>query len=197
MKKSLLKKLPIFIISIILFFVFFDSQNKTLEKKLNSNDTLLLKFKEFKKGDIEKEINFSSELIEGVIDTAKNYIGTPNKIGGGDYDSMDASGLVQVSLEKNKLLKFPRRAEEMARYGEIITDVEDLKKGDLVFFFDTYTTKSLITSVGIYLGNNEFITSTSKKGVSINKMDNPTFTDNYWMEHFFYRTRISRENGLG
>ncbi|MDC1534630.1 C40 family peptidase [Flavobacteriaceae bacterium] len=190
MKKSLLKKLPIFIISIILFFVFFDSQNKTLEKKLNSNDTLLLKFKEFKKGDIEKEINFSSELIEGVIDTAKNYIGTPNKIGGGDYDSMDASGLVQVSLEKNKLLKFPRIAEEMARYGEIITDVEDLKKGDLVFFFDTYTTKSLITSVGIYLGNNEFITSTSKKGVSINKMDNPTFTDNYWMEHFFYGTRI-------
>lgn len=167
------------------------SVNYILSNKLNNQQGLIIKFENFlDKGETEKKVSFKSEIIQSVIDTAKSYMRTPNKIGGIDYDSMDASGLVQVSLKKNGMLEFPRTAQDMARYGEIITKIEDLKKGDLIFFIDTYPTERLITSVGIYIGDNEFITSTTTKGVSINKLDNPSFKDNYWKEHFFYGTRI-------
>lgn len=190
MNKSLVKKLPILIFSIILFFIFYESQDSFLKGKLSSNDTLLLKYEEFKKGGIEKEISLSNELIQAVIDTAESFIGTPNRIGGITQDSIDASGLIHVSLKKNGITEFPRIAQDMARYGEIITKAENLEKGDLVFYFDTYKTERLITSVGIYLGDNKFISSTSKKGVSIDKIDNPSFKENYWINHFFYGTRI-------
>jgi len=190
MNKSFVNKLPILIFSIILFFIFYESQDNFLKGKLSSNDTLLLKYEEFKKGGIEKEISLSNELIQAVIDTAESFIGTPNRIGGITQDSIDASGLIYVSLKKNGVTKFPRIAQDMARYGEIITKAENLEKGDLVFYFDTYKTERLITSVGIYLGDNKFISSTSKKGVSIDKIDNPSFKENYWINHFFYGTRI-------
>ena len=74
----------------------------------------------------------------------------------------------------------------MSRYGEVITEIEDLKRGDLVFFFDTYETERLITSVGIYLGKNKFINSSSTKGVSISEINDPY----YWKDKFFFGTRI-------
>tara|TARA_B100000768_G_scaffold91740_1_gene85846 strand:+ start:467 stop:1045 length:579 start_codon:yes stop_codon:yes gene_type:complete len=190
MKKSLLKKLPVLIFSILLFIIFYDSNDRILENKLNSNNELLKKYQEFKNKGIEKDISFPKALIESVIDTAKTYIGTLNKIGGISHDSIDASGLIHISLKKNGITEFPRIAQEMARYGKIITEIEDLEKGDLVFYFDTYKTERLVTSVGIYLGDNKFISSTSKKGVSIDQIDNPSFKDNYWINHFFYGTRI-------
>ena len=68
MNKSFVNKLPILIFSIILFFIFYEFQDDFLKGKLSSNDTLLLKYEEFKKGGIEKEISLSNELIQAVID---------------------------------------------------------------------------------------------------------------------------------
>ena len=157
-----------------------------LTKKLNDNKSLVKKYKEFKTGGINKKIAFPKEIMEQVIDTAKSYIGTPNKIGGITRDSIDASGLVYISINKNSEIKFPRIAQEMARYGEIILKPKKLKRGDLVFFFDTYEIDRIITSVGIYLGDGKFINSSSNNGVSISEINDPY----YWKEKFFYGTRI-------
>tara|TARA_B100000795_G_C22725662_1_gene409330 strand:- start:171 stop:740 length:570 start_codon:yes stop_codon:yes gene_type:complete len=189
MSLSLKKVISILLILLIMFFVFYESQNRILEKKLQSNEILLLKFKDFKDGEFEKKIEFNIELIESVLDTAMTYIGTPNEIGGTSYKSIDASGLVHISFKKNKILKFPRIAQEMARFGKIIINIRDLKRGDLVFFFDTYETENLITSVGIYLGENKFINSSTKNGVSISEINDPY----YWKDKFFYGTRIFKK----
>ena len=84
-----------------------------------------------------------------------SYIGVPNKVGGTNKDSIDV-GLIYVSITKNFDIKFPRIAQDMARYGKIIIDSEKLKRGDLVFFFDTYEVDRIITSVGLYLGKELF-----------------------------------------
>ena len=180
------KKFIIIIILIGIISLLYESQNSILEGKLNSNEDLLEKFKEFKKIGFEKEVIFSRDLIESVIDTAESYKGTPNEIGGISKDSIDASGLVYMSIKKNSDQKFPRIAQDMSRYGKVITEIEDLKRGDLVFFFDTYETERLITSVGIYLGKNKFINSSSTKGVSISEINDPY----YWKDKFFFGTRI-------
>jgi cell wall-associated NlpC family hydrolase len=190
MNKSSIKKILLFLLSIIIFMMFYETKYDLLEKKIYHNDSLLVKYEGFKKQNLEQEINLSSQLISSVIDSAYTFLGTPNEIGGMDRKSIDASGLISMSLKKNGISKFPRIAQEMATYGKIIIDINNLKRGDLVFFFNTYPSKRLISSAGIYLGNNEFITSSSKLGVSIQKLDNPNYNYNYWKEHFFYGTRI-------
>ena len=176
----------IIVIIIAGIFLLYNNTDGILTEKLNDNKSLIKKYKEFKTGGINKKIAFPKEIMEQVIDTAKSYIGTPNKIGGITRDSIDASGLVYISIKKNSEIKIPRIAQEMARYGKIIINPKKLKRGDLVFFFDTYEVDRIITSVGIYLGNGKFINSSSNNGVSISEINDPY----YWKEKFFYGTRI-------
>ena len=70
--------------------------------------------------------------------------------------------------------------------GEIIIDAENLKRGDLVFFFDTYEVDRIITSVGLYLGEGAFLNSSTNEGVSESDINDPY----YWKDKFFFGTRI-------
>ena len=177
-------------ISILILFstlLYFNSTNYILIKKLKNDKDLILKYKNFMaEGEINKKIKFKTEIIQSVIDTAKSYIGTPNKIGGVSRDSIDASGLVYMSIKKNSDKKFPRIGQDMARFGKLIYETEKLKKGDLVFFFDTYEIDRIITSTGIYLGDNKFIHSSSSHGVTISEINDPY----YWKDKFFFGTRV-------
>ena len=159
---------------------------KKLLEKLNNNKSLIDKFQSFKDEGYEKEINLQNKKLESVIDTAMSYIGVPNKVGGTNKDSIDASGLIYVSITKNFDIKFPRIAQDMARYGKIIIDSEKLKRGDLVFFFDTYEVDRIITSVGLYLGEGAFLNSSTNDGVSESDINDPY----YWKDKFFFGTRI-------
>ena len=76
------KKIFFLIVLIGIISLLYESQNSILKGKLNSNEILLEKFKEFKKNGFENEVKFSKDLIESIIDSAKSYEGTPNKIGG-------------------------------------------------------------------------------------------------------------------
>jgi len=181
------KNVIIILILIILgVFVFKDRTEEKLLEKLNSNKPLIDKFESFKAEGLQKEFRLPGERLEAVIDTAMTFLGVPNRVGGVDRDSIDASGLIYVSINKNFDVKFPRIAQDMARYGKIITDTQNLKRGDLVFFFDTYEVDRIITSVGLYLGENKFINSSTNEGVSVSEIDDPY----YWKNKFFFGTRI-------
>ena len=162
-------------------FIFSDKTEKKLLEKLNNNKSLVDKFESFKAEGFQKEFRLPKERLEAVIDTAITFLGVPNRVGGVDRDSIDASGLIYVSINKNFDVKFPRIAQDMARYGKIIIDAENLKRGDLVFFFDTYEVDRIITSVGLYLGENKFINSSTNEGVSVSEIDDPY----YWKNKFF------------
>ncbi len=174
------------IVAIAAFFLIYESKESKITSKFENDKELLRKFNEFKEGGYERDIKLSRDIIESVIDTAKSYVGVPNKVGGISRDSIDASGLIYVSINANTEFKFPRIAQDMARYGKIITEKDNLKKGDLVFFYDTYEVDRIITSVGIYLGNNKFLNSSSNNGVSESDINDPY----YWSEKFLFATRI-------
>ncbi len=171
---------------VIISLVFSNSNERKLIDRLNDDEVLIDKFIDFSADGYEREINLSKNKMESVIDTAMTYLGTPNKVGGTGKDSIDASGLVYVSINKNLDIKFPRIAQDMARYGKMITNPKKLKRGDLVFFFDTYDVDRIITSVGIYLGEGSFLNSSTKDGVSESDINDPY----YWKEKFFFGTRI-------
>jgi cell wall-associated NlpC family hydrolase len=138
----------------------------------------------FIKGGAELKLDTGRKKPKRIIRTAEKYLGTPHCMGGTTKKCMDCSGLTYVSFAKNKI-DIPRRSQDQARYGQIITDKTDLKRGDLVFFTKSYNSSDYITHVGIYLGGSRFIHASTSKGVIKTDIYNP-----WWSERFVFGTRV-------
>lgn len=119
-----------------------------------------------------------------VIRTAEKYIGTPHCMGGTTSKCMDCSGLTYTSFAAHRIT-LPRRSQDQARYGRLIFDRNDLKRGDLVFFTKSYNSPDYITHVGIYIGNGRFLHASTSSGVIISPLDNP-----WWSQRFVFGTRV-------
>jgi murein DD-endopeptidase / murein LD-carboxypeptidase len=132
----------------------------------------------------EKYLDMASLTADDLVSTARKYLGTPHCMGGSSKKCTDCSGLVMAVFAEHGI-PFPHNSEEQARYGRIIRNKALLKKGDLVYFIKSYQTSKYITHTGIYLGNNEFIHTSSKKGVTITSLDNE-----WWKEKFIFGTRV-------
>ncbi len=109
----------------------------------------------------------SSAPPNNLIQFALTKIGTPYCFGGISDNCYDCSGFV-VNVYNSAGIYLPRTAEEQFYYSKRIDEIE-LKSGDLVFFRN----KNRISHVGIYIGNNEIVHSSTSMGVirqSLNDM---------------------------
>ena len=138
----------------------------------------------FSRQGVERELKTGRKKPKHIIRTAEKYIGTPHCMGGTTKKCMDCSGLTYVSFAKNKI-EIPRNSQEQARYGRVIFNQSDLKKGDLVFFTKSYSSSDYITHVGIYLGNGKFIHASTSAGVTETPLNN-----SWWSQRFVFGTRI-------
>jgi cell wall-associated NlpC family hydrolase len=150
-----------------------------------TNKELRRQFEVFRQGGIEKELKLNTKDPELIIKTAEKYMGTKHKMGGLSKTGIDCSGLIKLSFEKGGGV-LPHSSHGQGRYGKVIAHSKDLKRGDLVFFINTYNTSNLITHSGIYLGEGKFIHASSKKGVSIANVNDPY----YWKDKYAYGTRV-------
>jgi murein DD-endopeptidase / murein LD-carboxypeptidase len=160
--------------------------NPDLTKKPETIDRsdLTSRIDAFKKGGAQKKI-LNPYDIEEVINHAKSLVGTPHVMGGYSSRGIDCSGLIKLAHAKADV-DLPRSSHDQARYGELVLPGEKLKRGDIVFFHSTYKKANLITHTGIYLGNDEFIHASSKRGVTISKLNS-----NYYRKHYLFATRLS------
>lgn len=138
----------------------------------------------FKEGGLQKEIDTRNYDVEVVIEHANALIGTPHVMGGYSSRGIDCSGLVKLAHAKANV-ELPRSSHDQARYGTIISPGKELKRGDIVFFHSTYKKSNLITHTGIYLGNNEFIHASSRRGVTVSKLNS-----DYYQKHYLFATRL-------
>jgi cell wall-associated NlpC family hydrolase len=97
------------------------------------------------------------------------YIGTPYKFGGNDlHNGIDCSGFVKKLYGKIGI-ELPRTAAQQALVGQKINRLEDLKKGDRLYFWEKRRNK--IGHTGIYLGNGYFAhASSGRKGVATDSL---------------------------
>lgn len=100
-----------------------------------------------------------------VADYSLNFQGTPYVWGGNDpYNGIDCSGFVK-KMYGTIGVNLPRTAAEQAMVGTPIYRLEDLRKGDRLYFWDKKRAK--IGHTGIYLGNGNFVHSSSgRRGVA-------------------------------
>lgn len=116
------------------------------------------------------------------ISIAKSTLGVKYRWGGNSPQTgFDCSGLVRYSFsETGKYL--PRTAAAMYKQGKKVT-FSNLELGDLMFFAPNKASRP--THVAIYIGNNQFIHSSTSRGVSLAQTNNT-----YWKPKFIGAKRI-------
>jgi cell wall-associated NlpC family hydrolase len=105
----------------------------------------------------------------------KLWTDTPHRMGGTSSTGTDCSGFVMIVYDKLFGIKLPRDTISQAASGVFI-DKKDLKPGDLIFF----KRPKVRRHVGIYINSGEFAHTSSRKGVIISRIDDPSWNKYYW-----------------
>ncbi len=103
-----------------------------------------------------------------VVKTALGLRGTAYKKNGKGPEGFDCSGFVYYVYKKSNIILSPS-THELIRSGQKIS-AGKVRPGDLVFF-----TAHKMCHVGIMINQEEFIHSSTRKGVTIDRLDAP-----YW-----------------
>jgi cell wall-associated NlpC family hydrolase len=141
----------------------------------------------------------SSRLLASVRDTASdlvlsamNFLGVRYTRGGNSVENgFDCSGFTRHIFEMSVGMVLPRRADEQAKDGNLLSIKRDeLKPGDLVFF---NTMKRTFSHVGIYVGEGKFIHA-PRTGSAVRVED---MRDSYWAKRFTGARRADLKAAAG
>ncbi|MFC3772268.1 NlpC/P60 family protein [Paenibacillus sp. GCM10012303] len=117
-------------------------------------------------------------VVDRITDTAQNMLGIRYVWGGTTPSGFDCSGFVNYVFDQFGV-DLPRTSRDMFHNsGQPVTE---LKKGDLVFF----NIGRVTTHVGIYLGNDQFVSATTSRGTQIDSL-----TSSYWGPKYVGAKRI-------
>ncbi len=129
-------------------------------------------------------------VIEPVLQTAMEAMGTPYKWGGtgGADGGFDCSGLIQYAYGEHGIA-LPRRSVDQAREGEAVPRSTDaLLPGDILTFSSS---GGPVTHVGLYLGEGRFIHS-ANDGVQISRLAADDAYGKWWYERWVGARRVVR-----
>ncbi len=118
-------------------------------------------------------------LREAFVEEIKTHVGAPYEYGAVGPDAFDCSGLIYYSANKAIKVQLPRTAKAIYNYVRMIPD-EKREIGDLMFFKTTGS--STISHIGVYIGNNQFISAISdgpNTGVIVSSLN-----QDYWKERY-------------
>ncbi len=118
-----------------------------------------------------------------IVDKAKQFLGTPYVWGGSSTSGFDCSGYVQYVMRACGY-KIGRGTDAQYEAGEYVSQ-DELVPGDMVFFAGTYDTTGT-SHVGIYVGDGQFIHSSSAAG----EVKYSDLNDGYYSEHYYGARRV-------
>ncbi|MGC4129742.1 MAG: NlpC/P60 family protein [Bergeyella sp.] len=137
-----------------------------------------------KNDEIAKTIRFE-KTIDGILNEAESYLGTPYRYGGMTRGGIDCSAFVLSVFGATVGMNLPRVAAAQSQEGENV-EKSELQKGDLVFF----SHGRRISHVGIVYdidedGDVKFIHAATSKGVMVSSLK-----DSYWGPRYRFAKRI-------
>lgn len=146
---------------------------------------LLIPFKCFSQNNISAKE--ASDLRNAMVVEAKKYVGCPYVRGATGPEKFDCSGLVYYVAQKAAKIQLPRTVKAMYGFVKIVPDSER-EKGDLVFF--KTTGDGTVSHVGLYIGNNQFISAVSdgpNTGVIVSSLK-----ESYWKRCYYSTGKFIR-----
>ncbi|KJZ42004.1 C40 family peptidase [Pseudomonas fluorescens] len=124
-------------------------------------------------------------LADSILERGMSLIGTRYRFGGTSEAGFDCSGFIGYLFREEAGLNLPRSTREMINVDAPLVSRSKLEPGDLLFFA-TNGRRGRVSHAGIYLGDNQFIHSSSRKsgGVRIDSLG-----DSYWSKTFIEAKR--------
>lgn len=122
--------------------------------------------------------------LSAILFRGFSLIGTPYRFGGTSTSTgFDCSGFIGYLFREEAGIKLPRSTREMINMPAPKVARHDLQPGDLIFF----ASRGRVNHAGIYIGDGEFIHSSSTRsgGVRVDKLS----TD-YWNSHYMMAKRV-------
>lgn len=104
------------------------------------------------------------------------WLGVPYRVGGANMAGADCSGFTLAIFQKVYGLKLPRTSMTQFASGTQV-HLTQLREGDLVFF--QTSNQARVTHVGIYLGGGKFAHASTKRGVTISRLDDTYYSARY------------------
>lgn len=124
-------------------------------------------------------------LADSVLERGMSLIGTRYRFGGtSEKSGFDCSGFIGYLFREEAGVTLPRSTREMINVDAPKVARNKLKPGDLLFF--STNGRGRVSHAGIYLGDNQFIHSSSRRsgGVRIDSLG-----DRYWSKTFIEAKR--------
>lgn len=121
------------------------------------------------------------DLAAQIITTAEKYLGVPYVFGASGPDTFDCSGFTRFVYAQHKI-SIPRNSLSQSEAG-VLVSTQNMKKGDLLIFVDTY--KAGISHVAIYIEDGKFIHAVPATGVSYGSLNTT-----YWKTRLHSVRRI-------
>lgn len=122
------------------------------------------------------QVHLKGNENRDLIRELSEWLGTPYKYGGNTREGTDCSGMVCAVFKKVYNKDMYRRSADQVKNVTLISP-DKLEAGDLVFFKINHDT---VSHVGIYIGENKFIHSSTSRGVIISSLDEP-----YYKKYFY------------
>src|SRR3990167_6606757 len=124
-------------------------------------------------------------LADSLLERGMSLIGTRYRFGGTSEAGFDCSGFIGYLFREEAGMNLPRSTREMINVDAPLVARSALKPGDLLFFA-TNGRRGRVSHAGIYLGDNQFIHSSSRKsgGVRVDSLG-----DSYWSKTFIEAKR--------
>lgn len=130
----------------------------------------------------------AARLTASVVESALGAMGSPYQWGGTDANGFDCSGLIQYAYGKFGIV-LPRMSRDQARMGRAVDrEVGALRPGDVLAFSEAGTA-SRVTHVGLYIGEGQFIHSSST-GVKLSSLRAEDGDSRWWHQRWVGARRI-------
>jgi cell wall-associated NlpC family hydrolase len=145
---------------------------KKEQKEREKQNAAIAKKEKQKKENLDTKNSKSTLDIQrgNVVETAKEFLGTPYRYGGTSSNGLDCSGLTCTSYKKADI-ELPRTSIAQSEEGRKVKKTK-AKPGDLIFF--KTSRKNVINHVGIVTENNDgevkFIHASTSSGVVISSL---------------------------
>lgn len=131
----------------------------------------------------------TTHIIKSVEWNAKSFLGTPYVWAATGPSRFDCSGFTQW-VYRDVGINIPRVSRDQAKVGSYVM-YKNLQKGDMVFFDTKKRRSGIVTHVGIYLGNGNFIhASSAAKKVVVYNFNKKKF----YKERFLWGRRVIHNN---
>lgn len=124
-------------------------------------------------------------LADSILERGMSLIGTRYRFGGTSEAGFDCSGFIGYLFREEAGMNLPRSTREMINVNAPLVARNNLEPGDLLFF-STNGRGGRVSHAGIYLGDNQFIHSSSRRsgGVRVDSLG-----DSYWSKTFIEAKR--------